>query len=90
MQLVPARPLPGAALQSFAMKDDFLRKLDDAVIVGRSLSRSFQEKITATAKDKRLPVIVLHIASNDHPIVSADANLCDIDGAALIVEVLRK
>ena len=61
----------------------------DAVIVGHSLSRSLQDKITATAKDKRLPVIVLHAVPNDRPILSADANLCGIDGAALIMEMLR-
>ncbi|HVH88238.1 MAG TPA: hypothetical protein VM912_16070, partial [Terriglobales bacterium] len=61
----------------------------DAVIVGHSLSRSLQDKITATAKDKRLPVIVLHAVPNDRPISSADANLCGIDGAALIMEMLR-
>jgi DNA-binding response OmpR family regulator len=60
----------------------------DAVIVGHSLSRSLQEKITATAKNKRLPVIVLHAEPNSNPIPLADANLCGIDGAALITELL--
>jgi vacuolar-type H+-ATPase subunit F/Vma7 len=61
----------------------------DAVIVGHAVSPSLKEKITASAKDKRLPVIVLHIQPNSKPIQLADANLCGIDGAALIAEVLR-
>lgn len=62
----------------------------DAVIVGHSLSRSLQEKITEAAKQKQLPVVVLHITPNDNPITLADVNLCGLDGAALITEVIQK
>ena len=60
----------------------------DAVIVVHSLFRDVKERITAAAKKKRLPVIVLHTHPSQEPIRLADANLCGIDGAAKIVEVV--
>lgn len=56
----------------------------DAVIVGHSLSRDLKERITAAAKKRRLPVVVLHAQPSQKPIILADANLCGIDGAAKI------
>ena len=60
----------------------------DAVIVGHSLSRDLKERITAAAKKKRLSVVVLHAQPSQEPLALADANLCGIDGAAKILEVL--
>jgi DNA-binding response OmpR family regulator len=61
----------------------------DAVIVGHSLSRSLAERVAAAAKLRQLPVIVLHANPYEAPVVQADANLCGIDGAAQITQVLN-
>jgi vacuolar-type H+-ATPase subunit F/Vma7 len=51
--VVPAKTCSGA-LRLIESRDL------DAVIVGHSLSRDVKERITAAAKTKRLPVVVLH------------------------------
>jgi hypothetical protein len=61
-----------------------------AVVVGHSLSRSLKEQVTWAAKQKSLAVIVLHTNPYEQPVANADANLCGIDGAARIVDVLRE
>lgn len=62
----------------------------DAVIVGHSLSPSLKQRVVQAAKSKSLAVIVLHATPYEKQIPSADANLCGIDGAATIMEVLAK
>ena len=62
----------------------------DAVIVGHSLSRSLAERIVETAKRKQLPVIVLHVNPYEASLPRADANLCGLDGAAQITNVLSE
>lgn len=61
-----------------------------AVIVGHSLSPSLKQRVVQAAKSKRLAVIVLHATPYEQPIPDVDANLCGIDGAARIMEVLAK
>ena len=61
-----------------------------AVIIGHSLSRSLKERITDAAKEKQLPVVVLHTYDHEAPVSTADANLCGIKGAAAILRVLRE
>lgn len=55
---------------------------------GHSLSQDLKEQITAAAKARRLPVVVLHFNPHEPRIQLADANLCGIDGAATIVEIV--
>ena len=59
-----------------------------AVIVGHSLSKNLRERIVATAKERQLPIVVLHANAYEAPVALADANLCGIDGAAQITQVL--
>lgn len=61
-----------------------------AVIVGHALSPTLKERITEAGKQKQVPVIVLHASDFEHPILAADANLCGLDGAATVLEVLAK
>lgn len=61
-----------------------------AVVLGHSLSRSLQQRVTVAAKSKLLPVIVLHVNPFEEEIQQADANLCGIDGAARILKVLAE
>ena len=61
-----------------------------AVTVGHSLSRALKERITGAAKERQLPVIVLHAHDYEAPISGADANLCGIDGASTILHVLKE
>lgn len=60
-----------------------------AVIVGHSLSTGLKKSVVRAAKDRQLPVIVLHTNPFERYIADADANLCGIDGAARITEVLN-
>src|SRR5579872_2963811 len=60
----------------------------DAVVVGHSLTRRMKQLIVDAAKDSQLPVIVLRASPHEEAIARADANLCGIDGAAQILEVL--
>jgi response regulator RpfG family c-di-GMP phosphodiesterase len=60
----------------------------DAVILGHSLSPSLKEIVLDSAKSKGLPVIVLHAYAYEAALPDAYANLCGIDGAARIAEVL--
>jgi hypothetical protein len=62
----------------------------DAVVVGHSLSRPLQERVVGQAKHDRLAVIVLHANAYERSVPTADANLCGIDGAATIIDVLRE
>src|SRR6185437_1193746 len=62
----------------------------DAVIVGHSLSPSLKLRVVEAAKGRRLVVIVLHANAFEQHVPDADANLCGIDGAATIMEVLTK
>ena len=62
----------------------------DAVIVGHSVSQALREQIVKAAKLKRLPTIVLHTNPFEARVPDADANLCGLDGAARIVEVLTQ
>ena len=62
----------------------------DAVIVGHSLSRRLKERIVGTAKQRLLPVIVLHSSPYEASLPLADANLCGIDGATQITKVLSE
>jgi hypothetical protein len=80
-EVVPAR----SAAQ--ALKVIKARHLD-LVVVGHSLSRSLQQQVSKAAKEKALPVVVLHFNGYEEYFPDADANLCGIDGAAQIVEVL--
>jgi vacuolar-type H+-ATPase subunit F/Vma7 len=80
-EVLPAR---SAAQALKAIKSRHL----DVVVVGHSLSRSLQQQIVKAAKEKTLPVIVLHFNSYEEHFREADANLCSIDGAAQVVEVL--
>jgi hypothetical protein len=61
-----------------------------AVVIGHSLSRSLKERITEAAKQKQLPVVVLHTYEHEAPVSDADANLCGIEGAAAILRVLAE
>jgi hypothetical protein len=61
-----------------------------ALIIGHSLSPSLKERITEAAKQKQLPVVVLHTYEHEAPIPAADANLCGIEGAAAILRVLTE
>lgn len=61
-----------------------------AVIVGHALSPTLKERITEAGKQKQVPVIVLHTSDFEHPILAADVNLCGLDGAATVLEVLAK
>jgi DNA-binding NtrC family response regulator len=60
----------------------------DAVVVGHSVSQALKEKIVSAAKLKSLPVVVLHANAYEASVNQADANLCGIDGASRIVEIL--
>lgn len=60
----------------------------DAVVVGHSLTKRLKALIVDVAKDSNLPVIVLHTNPHEEAIARADANLCGIDGAARILELL--
>jgi hypothetical protein len=62
----------------------------DAVVVGHSVSRRLTEQIVAAARLRRIPTVVLHLNAYEARVTAADANLCGIDGAARIVEVLTQ
>lgn len=59
-----------------------------AVVIGHSLSPRLKQSVVQAAKDRQLPVVVLHASPFERYIPEADANLCGIDGAARITEVL--
>lgn len=61
----------------------------EAVILGHSLSSSLKLKLLRAAKRELLPVIVLHAYAYEADLSDAYANLCGIDGAARILEVLN-
>jgi CheY-like chemotaxis protein len=60
----------------------------DAVILGHSLSSSLKLKLLQAAKCEFLPAIVLHAYAYEADLSDAYANLCGIDGAARILDVL--
>lgn len=62
----------------------------DAVIVGHSVAQALRDQIVKAAKLKRLPIVVLHTHPFEARVPDADANLCGLDGAARIVEVLTQ
>src|SRR5690348_13912818 len=59
-----------------------------AVVVGHSLNWALQERVVAEAKKRALPAVVLHEHPFSRPVVLADANLCGIDGAATVTDLL--
>ena len=82
-QVVSARSGVGAleAIQS---------KRLHAVVIGHTVSCPLKQSIIEAAKRRRLPVVVLHGTPYEENVAEADANLCGIDGAARIVEVLNE
>jgi DNA-binding NtrC family response regulator len=62
----------------------------DAVIIGHTVSHRLKQIIVEAAKRRCLPVVVLQKHPYQERIAAADANLCGIDGAVQIVEVLER
>jgi CheY-like chemotaxis protein len=60
----------------------------DAVILGHSLSSSLKLTLLQAAKRNSLPAVVLHAYAYEANLPDAYENLCGIDGAARILEVL--
>lgn len=60
----------------------------DVVIVGHSLSANLKSTVIGAAKQRALPVIVLHANAYEARIPEVVANLCGTDGAATILDVL--
>lgn len=60
----------------------------DVVIVGHSLSTNLKTTVVRAAKECALPVIVLHANPYEAQSPEVAANLCGIDGAATILDVL--
>jgi DNA-binding NtrC family response regulator len=60
-----------------------------AIIIGHSLSLPLRAKLLEAAKNRCVPAIVLHAYAYETGLPEAYANLCGIDGAARIAEVLN-
>lgn len=60
----------------------------DVVILGHTLSANLKSTVISAAKERALPVIVLHANAYEARIPEVVANLCGIDGAATILDVL--
>jgi len=61
-----------------------------AVIIGHTVSRRLKQIIIDAAKRRHLSVVVLRQNAYEERVPEADANLCGIDGAVRIVEVLNR
>jgi hypothetical protein len=62
----------------------------DAVIIGHSLSLRLKQTILEAAKTRGLATVVLHANAYEGQLPGADANLCGIDGAARILDILKE
>jgi len=54
------------------------------------LTRTIQERVVAIAKGKGLTTVVLHEHPYSKPLIQADANLCGVDGASAVTQILEQ